>query len=37
LFEVEEYQHRCTLSATANNLVIEKLFCNKKEKLNLFD
>ena len=26
---VAEYEHRSTLSATANNKVIEKLFCNK--------
>ena len=27
--EVDRYEHRSILSATANNLVIEKLFCNK--------
>jgi len=28
---VEEFEHRSTLSATANNKVIEKLFCNIEE------
>ena len=28
---VEEFEHRSTLSATANNKVIEKLFCNREE------
>lgn len=28
---VAEFEHRSTLSATANNKVIEKLFCNQKE------
>ena len=31
LYECEQFEHRCTLSATANNKVIEKLYCNKKE------
>jgi len=29
---VAELEHRSTLSATANNKVVEKLFCNQKEK-----
>jgi site-specific DNA-adenine methylase len=28
---VKEFEHRCTLSATANNRVIERLFCNREE------
>ena len=30
-YECEQFEHRCTLSATANNKVIEKLFCNREE------
>jgi len=29
---VAEFEHRSKLSATANNKVIEKLFCNKTDK-----
>jgi len=31
---VEEYKHRSSLSATANNEVVEKLFCNKLQSKN---
>jgi hypothetical protein len=34
LNEVASYEHRCTLSETANNKVIEKLFCNRDEITN---
>ena len=30
-FECEQFEHRSTLSATANNKVIERLFCNREE------
>ena len=30
---VKEFIHRCTLSATANNKKIERLFCNQPEKI----
>lgn len=35
---VREFEHRSLLSATTNNKVVERLFCNKKEtiKLTLF-
>jgi hypothetical protein len=29
--ECEQFKHRCTLSATANNKVVERLFCNQDE------
>jgi site-specific DNA-adenine methylase len=29
--ECEQFKHRCTLSATSNNKVVEKLFCNQDE------
>ena len=31
--EVKSFVHRCTNSASANNKVIEKLFCNQTEKI----
>lgn len=31
LFEVKQFTHRSILSATANNKVVEKLFCNRVE------
>lgn len=31
--EVKAFVHRCTNSASANNKVIEKLFCNQTEKI----
>jgi len=39
MYLVDEYEHRSILSATTNNKVIEKLYCNKKienKKINLF-
>jgi 16S rRNA G966 N2-methylase RsmD len=30
LYECKSYEHRCILSATVNNKVVEKLFCNKE-------
>ena len=34
LFECASFNHRCTLLATANNRVEEKLFCNRKSLKN---
>lgn len=33
LHEVKKFSHRSTLSATANNKVVEKLFCNQEENI----
>lgn len=30
-YECEQFKHRCTFSATANNSVTEKLYCNQEE------
>jgi len=36
LYEVDNYKHRSTLSATANKEVTERLFCNRKYYQGLF-
>lgn len=33
LYEVDSYEHRCSLSSKVNNKVIEKLFCNREGDL----